>query len=398
MDLREKARKLIWHNFQATGQKYIAPNWPHYRQQWLWDSCFHAIICSELGLPDLAKNEIRTILKWQQPEGWIPHMISDGISQPFYSKIEWNFFKRGNRQFHSSYTQPAVLAQAVKAINDVEFTKEVFSQLLKFYLYFQQKRDPDNDNLISILHPCEARDASPELIELLPKLKGLLQPLNIFPFFQHLKLAKEYRKLNWDIEKIWRKNLFNAEDLMFNCIWIEGLRLLGHHDLADKAEGAVLELCWDEKDKIFYSLGEQHQKLKPVTIANLFPLILDNLPKSMSEGLISHLTNPKEFWTPYPVPCVSLKAKKKPTWFGTLFRLWNEPVVWININWFILRGLMKHGYTNLAKELSQKTIAMVEKQGFWEFYHPFTGQGLRKISRNFSWSALVVTFPRITKK
>ena len=406
MYLREKARELILNNFKATGEKYIAPSWPHYKQQWLWDSCFHAMICAELGLQDLAKNEIENLLKWQQPEGWIPHTLYHKIPPSLHSRIEWNFFKKAHRKFHSSHTQPPVLAQAIKAINDARFTQDIFPELVKFYLYFQQKRDPDNDGLISIFHPCEARDVSPEFLELLPKFKGLLRFLNIVSPLRYFLLAREYQKLNWDIEKIWQKNLFNVEDLMFHCIWVEGLRTLIGLSLdaqisqqlkgiADRAEQAVFESCWDKREKIFYSLDSQHRKLKPVTISNLFPLILDNLPKPMAEGLIEHLTNPQEFWTPYPIPCVSLKAGKKPTRFGTLFRLWNEPTVWINTNWFILRGLVRHGYADLARHLSQKTIEMVEREGFWECYHPFTGKGLRRVSRNFGWSGLVVTFPKI---
>jgi|Deesub1362B_J571_1020462.scaffolds.fasta_scaffold03023_2 hypothetical protein len=406
-DLTERAKKIILQNFRVTGGRYISPSWPHYKMQWLWDSCFHAIVCAELGFKNLAKNEILTLLEWQQPQGWIPHLISHQIPLFLRQKIEWKFFKKEHRDQHSSHTQPPVLAQALEAISDPKFTGEIFDKVLNFYLYFDRYRDPDRDGLISILHPCEARDASPELRRVLPRFEGGFKFLNIFPWFRVFKLEREYQKINWEIEEIWKKNLFNVEDLMFHCIWVEGLRILKNFapspelsqkikNLADRAEQAVFELCWDKKNRIFWSLSHpHHHKLEPLTISNLFPLILENLPREMAQGIVEHLTNPQEFWTPYPLPCVALNGQRRPTWFGNLFLLWGQPVIWINMVWFISRGLIKQGYRDLAKEILDKIYQMVEREGFWEFYHPFTGKGLRKITLNFCWSTLAITFPKL---
>ena len=413
MDLREKAKELMIRNYQATGRKYICPSWPHYKSQWLWDSCFHAIVCAELGLIDLAKNEIERLLKFQREDGWIPHMIYHQGRLPWFTQIERSLFKKESQKFHSSHTQPAVIAQAVEAINDPDWTKKVLPALIKFYNYFIEKQDPDRDGLISICHPHESgRDTSPEFDFYRWRVKRKHPPwLSSNLIWHHLfvlKLEWEYKKLDWDIQKIWERDLFNVEDLMFHCIWVDGLRSLERliegsqssdiKSLADRAENAVYELCWHKKDRIFYSLDSKNQKIKRLTISNLFPLILDNLPAEMHQSLVERLTNHKdsgEFWTPYPVPST---AKSDPEFDpGSGFYCnWQGPT-WINMNWFILRGLIKHGYRDLAKEITQKTWEMVEREGFWEFYNPFIGKGLRKLSQNFGWSTLVVTFPKILK-
>jgi hypothetical protein len=54
----------------------------------------------------------------------------------------------------------------------------------------------------------------------------------------------------------------------------------------------------------------------------------------------------------------------------------------------IIKGLRKNGYNELADEITQKTIAMVEKEGFREYYNPETGKGYRR--ENFGWSTLVL--------
>ena len=416
MDLRNEAKKLILQNYEATGEKYICPSWPHYKAQWLWDSCFHAIICAELGMANLAKNEIEQLLRWQRKDGWIPHMIYNEKPLSFFSGIERFLFKKREGKFHSSHTQPPIMAQAVEEIQDAEWARKILPHLADFYIYFAEKQDPDQDGIISICHPCESgRDTSPEFDffgwktkeDNLSRFSGM-----IGYHFSILKLEWEYKKLDWNIQKIWQKDLFNVEDLMFHCLWIDGLRSLIRlwiacernewtlqqlKRLADRAEEAVYRLCWDEKDKIFYSLDSKNQKIKQLTISNLFPLILDNIPVEMHQALVyEHLVNPNEFWTEYPIPSAAVNGPAFDPG-SEYYCNWRGPV-WISMNYFIIKGLVKHGYLNIAEEIAQKSWAMLRKEGFWEFYNPLTGKGLRKATRNLGWSALPITFLKILKR
>lgn len=404
MNLREKAKELMQCNYQAGGRRYITPAWPHYRYQWLWDSCFHAIICAELGMKDLAKNEIKKLLEWQKQDGFIPHMLFHGQSR-WYDIERWTF---KDRKFHSNYTQPAVMALALEAINNPEFTRKVLPQVIKFYAYFIEKQDPDSDGLISICHPCESgRDTDPtfDFIKSWKSKFGLLKYADVL-----LEVNCPYRRLDWDIKKIWQLNRFNVKDVMFVCIWIDGMRTLGRmvedkkvkwaiKHLTDWVESAVYKKMWNEKDKIFYALDSNHQQIKNLTVSNLFPLILDNIPEKMLKGLVEHLTNPQEFWTNYPIPSTSVNDPGFQADYKRGMAPWRGPV-WINMNWYLIRGLVKHGQKypfllDIADVIAKKTIDMVEREGFWECYHPFTGRGMRV--ENFGWSGLVVTFDRILK-
>ena len=53
---------------------YAAPNPGVYPWQWLWDSCFHAIVWVELGRPERAVAELDRALHTQLPSGFVPHM------------------------------------------------------------------------------------------------------------------------------------------------------------------------------------------------------------------------------------------------------------------------------------------------------------------------------------
>ncbi len=397
----EEAKRLLLSNSILKGRRFVSPDGKHYPHQWLWDSCFHAIVLAFLGLPEtteIAKNEIRTLLRKQRKDGLVPHMIyRDGVRLRDIER--WTF---GFRHAASAYSQPPVFAEALKWINDKEFTQEVFGSVLRAFLYFVEKQDPDRDGLISNFHPAEVRDAAPEFDRFALRIPGKHRVANTglhhtSMFFRNVW----YSILGWDVQKIWKWGGIDVEDLMFNCIWVDGMYTLAEFAqgeqrkeillLARRTENAILSLCWDEKDQVFYSLAKRNVPIRMLTISNLFPLLLPNLPRQKAEVLVGHLTDPEKFWTPYPIPSV---AQSERTFDGDRQEklLWRGPT-WVNTNWYIIQGLLRHGYDEIARELTRRTLEMVAREGFWEFYNPFTGRGMR--IPNFGWSTLAITLPSL---
>lgn len=70
---------------------------------------------------------------------------------------------------------------------------------------------------------------------------------------------------------------------------------------------------------------------------------------------------------------------------------WRGPV-WVNINWMVWKGLMEAGLHEKADVLKNKTIALVEKYGVFEYFDPFketdTSVGLG--GAQFAWSAALI--------
>ena len=64
-------------------------------------------------------------------------------------------------------------------------------------------------------------------------------------------------------------------------------------------------------------------------------------------------------------------------------RYWRGPV-WINCNWFIYKGL-KNKDKFFSDKIKNKTIKILEKKGFFEYYSCKNGKPMG--ARNFSWSA-----------
>lgn len=417
--LEENAKKLLIRNYEATGRRYICPSWPHYPWQWGWDSCFHAIACAHLGLIDLAKNEITKLLNAQIREGprrgFIPHQIFWHGVMPWIKRgfldAERLFYKGWMPQMSPLVAQP-VLAQAVRAINDRDFFLACADRVIDFYKYFQNLRDPDHDGLISIFTPRESgRDSSPEFDFF--RVGGFRAPrplsfINVInDSLSIFWLEMRYKLMGWDEKRIFGARIFDVQDLVEQCIYIDGL-----YDLLwmmenfcgsfkrwpqilqkiKSAEDAVLEKCWNEEDETFYSLRNGDKQLKDLTVASLFPILIKNLPNDKREAIVHTLEDPTKFNVPYPVSSVSVSHPRfnaSRTW-----PLWRGPT-WINMNWFLIRGLMRNNYYDIARNIVQKSIDMVEQNGFREFYHPFTGKGMRV--HNFGWSTLAVTFPDLIK-
>jgi glycogen debranching enzyme len=104
------------------------------------------------------------------------------------------------------------------------------------------------------------------------------------------------------------------------------------------------EKCYDEPRGIFFDLlGAVEKPSGVVTVTSLLPLMLDNLdPEICKRLVVEHLSNPNEFWLPYPLPSVAAnepsfdpEAKTDLLWRGS---------TWVNMNWFLVGGLRRHGY------------------------------------------------------
>jgi len=68
-------------------------------------------------------------------------------------------------------------------------------------------------------------------------------------------------------------------------------------------------------------------------------------------------------------------------------RYWRGPV-WVNINWFLIRGLERYGYEKQAEHLRETIVSLCLNEGFYEYFDPLTGMGHG--SDFFSWTAALL--------
>ena len=402
--LEAGARRILLGNLRQgradwNGKDYtfVCPALRSYPFQWFWDSCFHAIALIHLD-KELAKAELATLLKAALPSGFIPHLI-------FWEMDKRDEFLRHNlvgqtSPYSSSTIQPPILAYSVErvyqATGDEAFLSDAIPTLKAYYRWLKENRDPDDDGLLAILQPEESGvDCSPKYDDDLH-----LEELTNEGFIRELrKLYRSYEPLRGDDRRILQEDLFNVEDVLFNSIYIFGLRALarlleGREDSsefvreADRSQEALIRKCWDGVAGAFFDLsGVAERPVKLITVTSLMPLILDGLPREIVRRLVDGLlTSPDHFWLPYPLPSVSASDPKfmpgNPQGF-----IWRGPT-WLNTNWFLSHGLRGHGYPELADEIVAKSHQLIEGAGFREYYNPYTGEGYG--ARDFGWSTIAL--------
>src|SRR3989344_4651955 len=391
-DIKKACFELFLKNKRKLGKyQYTVPSPDTYPYQWLWDSCFHAIILSHFNIRD-AKAEILTLLSKQFDNGLIPHMIYwDRKTPTDFPVIEWG------KKDTSTITQPPMIAYAVWQIfqkdKDIRFIKKIYPNLYHFYRYLLSERDPHEKHLIGILNPDESGEDNSPRFDI---------PLNLPP--KHSFKENTQKRLNLVAQNIECKfdapfcmrNFFWVKDVPFNAIMVKNLKLLAElaeklsleddakffKSEAEKIAEAMKKYMLDKG--IFWSTyGENYQKIEVKTWAIFAPLFAGILNQSEAKKLVEkHLLNPKEFWTKYPVPTVSIDEPSfdpKGFWRGT---------TWVAINWFIYKGLLNYGFLDVAYEIRKSSTALIEKSGFREYFNPLTGEGLG--AKKFTWGGLVL--------
>ena len=394
MDVAGEAKKLLEKNRRVTdGYQYTIPSEEHYPYQWLWDSCFHAIILAQFD-PVSARAELRSLLSKQFKDGMVPHIIywTPGILHLFRWGVEGT----------SSLTQPPMIAYAAWEVHrrspDKAFLGSVYPALLAYYRFLVEKRDPRGHHLIGIINPDESGEDNS------PRFDAPLSAAPDISYKDHLalraRLVDENTACNFDAALCMRK-FFWVKDVLFNTVLVENLRALGriasflkHADGEHFADthagliaGAMREFLF--ADGVYRSaMGADYTPLSVATWAHFAPLFAGLYSPEEAEALVhGQLLNPETFYAPFGIRTVSKQEKAyRAGGFGDNFS-WRGPV-WMAAHWFIHRGLLRYGYEKEAADIRAKSTALLESSGFRECFNPETGEG--QGAHGFTWGALIL--------
>ncbi len=414
-DLAAAAARLLESNLRegtdphfGVRYRYVCPSLHKYPWQWYWDSCFHAIALAHV-LPELAAGELESLLAAQRGDGFIGHVTywSGAARAPLVTRLEGRMSARPRR---SELIQPPLLAQAAERVSELTadrgLLERVYPGLSRHYRWIARNRCPDGDGLIVLISPFESgMDNTPAYDRPLgigsPRPGWWAVRLRVAGLHvSHLVLGRNYSP-----GRAYRLGRFSVKDVAVNCIYAEALRTMARIASAlgrgtdaerwtaeaERVEGAILGSLFDPGSGAFFpTYGRRGRTSRVLTAAALLALLVESLPADVAAGLVErHLTRPDRFWTEHPVPTVAVSEPSFSPDPGTGRHplIWRGPT-WINTNWFIARGLRRHGYADLAARIERGSAQLVERSGFREFYHPRTGAG--QGARDFAWSTLVV--------
>jgi hypothetical protein len=153
---------------------------------------------------------------------------------------------------------------------------------------------------------------------------------------------------------------------------------------ADGVAKLVNDLCWDEREGMYFDRSEKTKALVHVKSAtNFMPLFAGiATPERAKRTVEERLLNPNEFWLAYPVASY---AKTEPDYYQGTHRLpngakecnWRGPT-WAPTNYMIFQGLLHYGFTTEAKDLASRLLdmALIKNQNLREYYNAETGEGI----------------------
>ena len=393
---------------------------PHqYPHQWNWDSALIALGLSHFDLPR-AQLEIRSLLSGQWQDGMVPSVVYHAVPSDYFPNPQ--FWQIENSPSAppvptTGITQPPLLATVVRMIDtrhaDADFDREVYPSLLRWHRWLHTDRDADGSALACIIHPWESgTDDSPRWLHLfeaihpqaLPEFQrgdtryvAATERPNRSEYERFIYLINIFRNLNYEPGELLAHSPFLAQDVLFNAILYradEDLRALivSLGEPTDEIDGWLHRVqhsfdkrFWDERAGLYYDYDVRSGKPIPVNTASTFLPLFAGLPtREQAQRLVDgHLLDPVEYAPKADVRhWVTTTAKTEPTWEAR--RYWRGPV-WVIMNWFILDGLKRYGYDELAETIRQDTLHLIETNGFREYYDARDGSGCGSV--DFSWSA-----------
>ena len=305
---------------------------PH-RHMWLWDSVFHALAIVNYN-PELAKSAIRAVLSQIKPDGFMPCTMTptdnDDVTQP--QVLSWGVW------------------EVYKKTGDKEFLKESVDALEKYLLWDLNNRDKNKNGLLEWLTEPDyticrcgesGQDNSPRF-----DFDVDMDAIDFTTFAVH---DAEYLSYIFN-------ELSNKE------------KAIEWQNRANKIREKINALLWDEEDGVYYDRLFNGKFSKVLTPSSFFPLFAKIPNKTQAEKMVKVLTDERLLWTKNPVSTIS---QTHPTFSTDMWR----GGVWLNLNYFIIKGLMNYRYNDLAKELKNKTLEMVnkwyKKTGvIYEFFSP----------------------------
>ncbi len=326
-----------------------APSKALYIGLWLWDNAFHAIAFRHADA-ELARNQVRVALKYQQPDGMLPDVVFDeGVLVELDHPV------------HGKVTKPPILAWAAWKVHEMhpslDFLREVYEPLTRENAWWFELNDDDRDGLAQYNHPYSSGlDDSPLWDHGLPVEAP---DLNTYLFIQMESLARMAEALDLKPDAaMWKRK-------------------------TDALARRMLEDLWDEETGFFRALHNE----KPIPVRtpfNLLPLWTGSLPPRVTARVLEHLANPREFSGETMLPTV---ARDDPACDPD--KMWRGPA-WANINYFFIEAFQRIGRTDLARRLRGKTLNMIMSQpSIYEYYNSETGRPGGRAVPAFGWSAAV---------
>ena len=325
---------------------------------WAWDTWRFSAALAKFD-PELAKDNIRAMFDYQQPDG----MIIDCI----YTDPAEN---------NARDSKPPLVSWAVDEIfthtNDTAFISEMYPQLMAYYKWWYNKRDHNRNGM------CEYGSTDGTL-EAAAWESGMDNAIR----FDDAKMLK-----NNGAEDAWSMDQESVDlnaYLALECKLLKKFAsILGVTFDGPDYSSQVADYFFDKEKGFFFD-----RRLKDGSFIQepgceaYTPLWTEVATADQVKAMLPLLTDTAKFSTYIPFPTVAADHPKyNPRGY------WRGPI-WLDQTYFAIRGLRNYGYNKMADEYTLQVFDRLQglKEGapIHENYGTHTGELLK--APHFSWSS-----------
>ncbi len=325
---------------------------------WAWDTWRFSAALAKFD-PELAKDNIRAMFDYQQPDG----MIIDCI----YTDPAEN---------NARDSKPPLVSWAIDEIfthaNDTAFISEMYPQLMAYYKWWYNKRDHNRNGM------CEYGSTDGTL-EAAAWESGMDNAIR----FDDAKMLK-----NNGAEDAWSMDQESVDlnaYLALECKLLKKFAsILGVTFDGPDYSSQVADYFFDKEKGFFFDrrLKDGSFIQEPVCEAYT-PLWTEVANADQVKAMLPLLTDTAKFSTYIPFPTVAAdnpKYNPRGSWRGP---------IWLDQTYFAIRGLRNYGYNKMADEYTLQVFDRLQglKEGapIHENYGTHTGELLK--APHFSWSS-----------
>lgn len=325
---------------------------------WAWDTWRFSAGTAKFD-PELAKNNIRAMFDYQQPDG----MVIDCI----YTDPSEN---------NARDSKPPLVCWAVDEIfthtGDTAFVSEMYPQLLSYYKWWYQKRDHNHNGM------CEY-GATDGTLEAAAWESGMD---NAIRFDDAMMLKNDGGEDAWSMDQ---ESVDLNAYLALECKLLKKFSgLLNVSFDAPDYSNKVADYFFDPKLNFFFDRRLKDSSFIEEPGCEAYtPLWTQIATQEQVDKMLPMLQDTAKFSTYIPFPTIAAdNPKYNPRGY------WRGPI-WLDQTYFAIRGLRNYGYHKLAEEYTLQVFDRLNglKEGapIHENYGTHTGERLK--APHFSWSS-----------
>ncbi|MDQ8014665.1 MAG: trehalase family glycosidase [Flavobacterium nitrogenifigens] len=349
------------------GGLFPSYNYEWFHGFWAWDSWKHAVAVANYDT-ELAKNQMRALFDYQDPNGFIPDCIYRN-----------NLLEENNYRNTKAPLAAWAIWKIYEKTKDDSFIKEFYPKLTLYHNWWYKERDHDQDGL------CEFGSTDGTVIA--AKWESGMDNAVRFDDSKILKNGEKAYSLDQESVDL-NSFLFAEKNYLSKMATV--LKLTDEakkwKDESDALKLKIQKQFWDEATGWFYDTTIDGKTLiKAMGCEGYCPIWAEVATVEQAKSAKNNMIDPASLNTFVPLPTLAANHPK----FKPEGGYWRGPI-WLDQSYFGINGLEKYGYAKEANELAHKLMhnaegALDKGTTIRENYQPVTGKGLEAF--NFSWSA-----------